>query len=203
MTDDRLTEARALIRAGQYDRARVLLHDLATPEARHLLAGLEVAAPTARQRLMHSRAWFWAALGVALGVFVVAAGVLVYVLSRPAPERFDVPFGGATVTTERSYEGEVDIVVRGTGNLRDGHQCDAYYLFADAQGQPLEPPEPFACLLVNGMPGAAFWRAQRDYDPDHAYRITYRVLDGPLTFSAPDLSAGDDGHSFAVEVHPR
>lgn len=202
MNKDPLDAIRAMIRAGDYQRAQAALKELNTPEARRLLMGLDAAAPTATDRAMRHQMWFWLAMLIAMSVFVVAAGVLVYVLSQPSPERFDVKFGTAGVTTERSYEGEIDIVVRGTGVAPDGRTCDAYYIFEDAEGQPVEPPEAYPCLMINGGPASALWAAHRDYDPDHAYRVTFEVPEGALIFSAPEVAAGEGGEdAFAIEVH--
>jgi hypothetical protein len=120
-------------------------------------------------------------------------------------ETLVVPFdrGEATIT-QYEYWDNVRIVVEGTGQAGGTAYSDAFYLYTDANGQPLEIPQPAMFdLEIDGQ--RAIERIEGDpppYNDAHLYAVL--VDAGPrarhLAFRISDEVVGDNTGSFTITV---
>jgi hypothetical protein len=114
-------------------------------------------------------------------------------------ETLVVPFdGGEAITTQYEYWKNVRIVIEGSGQADGSAYSDAFYLFTDADGQPLDVPQTAPSgLEIDGQ--QALDNIEGDpppYNSDHLYAVLYDA--GPrarrLTFRiAGDASTGSTG----------
>jgi hypothetical protein len=121
-------------------------------------------------------------------------------------ETLTVPFenGDVGVQTVNSYSGRVLVKVRGTGQAAGTAWSDAFYLFTDGEGNPVEPwhiPEGYNfALWINGGPADAFVDPILPYNPDHVYVFQIDVPEGPLTFAVGDCYTVDNSGEYQIVV---
>ena len=121
-------------------------------------------------------------------------------------EMLTVPFaeGDVGVQTVNSYSGRVLVKVRGTGQAAGTQWSDAFYLFTDDQGNPVEPwhiPGGFNFTLwINGGPVDDFVDPIPPYNPDHVYVFQIDVPEGPLTFAVGDSYTVDNAGEYQIVV---
>jgi hypothetical protein len=121
-------------------------------------------------------------------------------------ETLIVPFvyGDAGVQTVNSYSGLVQVAVRGTGQASATEWSDAFYIFTDAQGSPVEPYHPDGwfnfTLWINGGPADSFVDPIPPYNPAHVYVFYIVVPEGPLTFAVGDAYTIDNSGEYQVFV---
>jgi hypothetical protein len=149
---------------------------------------------------------------------IVRFFVIVAILSLPATtmvgqaesglthEALTVPFtnGDVGVTTENSYSGRVLVKVRGIGQAAGTAWSDAFYLFTDGEGNPVEPWQaepPFNFTLwINGGPVDAFVDPIPPYNPDHVYVFQIDAPEGLLTFAVGDCYTIDNAGEYEIVV---
>ena len=119
-------------------------------------------------------------------------------------ESLTVPFrlGAAGVQTTNSYGGRTQVKVRGTGQASSTEWSDAFYIFTNAQGDPVEPyhPEFWFMLWINGDPVDAFVDRIPPYNPSHVYVFQISAPEGPLTFAVGDLGIDDNAGEYQIVV---
>ena len=119
-------------------------------------------------------------------------------------ETLTVPFrlGAAGVQTTNSYGGRTQVKVRGTGQASNTEWSDAFYIFTNAQGDPVAPyhPEYWFTLWINGVPVDAFVDRIPPYNPSHVYVFQISAPEGPLTFAVGDLGMGDNAGEYQIVV---
>ena len=121
-------------------------------------------------------------------------------------EALTVPFvdGDVGVQTVNSYDGRVLVKVRGIGQASGSEWSDAFYIFTDYDGNPVEPWHPTEwfnwTLWVNGGPVDAFVDPIPPYNPDHVYVFHIPVPEGPLTFAVGDAGIGDNTGEYQIVV---
>jgi hypothetical protein len=111
------------------------------------------------------------------------------------------PFtGGATaVHTSKSYTGPMTITVSGTGQAQGTMHSDAFYIYTDANGNPVAPSHhTYATLCINGHPVDQFVQPIPPYSSDHTYKLTINAPGGPLTFGVCDAILTDNSGSFTI-----
>lgn len=150
--------------------------------------------------------------------FIVVFVVIAVIMGLPATamagrpgvgrsqETLIVPFtnGSAGVQTVNSYSGLVMVAIRGTGQASATEWSDAFYIFTDAQGNPVEPYHPDweynFTLWINGGPADAYVYPIPPYNPDHVYVFQIVAPGGPLTFAVGDAYTSDNTGKYQVFI---
>jgi hypothetical protein len=121
-------------------------------------------------------------------------------------ETLTVPFvnGDVGVQTVNSYSGRVLVKVRGTGQASSTEWSDAFYIFTDDEGNPVEPwhiTEGYNFTLwINGGPADAFVDPIPPYNPNHVYVFQIDAPEGSLTFAVGDAYAVDNTGEYQIVV---
>jgi hypothetical protein len=121
-------------------------------------------------------------------------------------ERLTVPFesGHIGVQTVHSFSGQVLVKVSGIGQASGTQWSDAFYVFTDYDGNPMEPwhPEEWFnfTLWINGGPVDAFLEEIPPYNPRHIYVFQIKVPAGPLTFAVGDAYTIDNSGQYKLVV---
>lgn len=86
---------------------------------------------------------------------------------------------GEPTYTQFEYWGKVRLVIEGTGQAADMTYRDAFYVYTDTNGHPLEtPPISPSGLEIDrrqAINALAMTADQLVYDPDHLYAVIYDV----------------------------
>jgi hypothetical protein len=121
-------------------------------------------------------------------------------------EALTVPFvnGDLGVQTENSYSDRILVKVTGTGQAAGAAGSDAFYIFTDGDGTPVEPWHPTEwynwILWINGEPVDGFVDPIPPYNPDHVYVFQIHVPEGPLTFAVGDAYTVDNAGEYQIVV---
>jgi hypothetical protein len=121
-------------------------------------------------------------------------------------ERLTVQFvnGVQGVQTVNRFSGQILIKVTGIGQASGSQWSDAFYVFTDYDGKPMEPwhPEEFYnfTLWINGGPVDVVLGEIPPYNPRHVYVFTINALEGPLTFAVGDTYTIDNTGEYQVLV---
>jgi hypothetical protein len=122
-------------------------------------------------------------------------------------ETLVVPFDrGEPTTTEFYYWDKVRLVIEGTGQAAGSAYGDAFYLYTDANGQPLEIPQiGMSDLEIDGERALKALGLTDDpppYEPKHLYAVIYAA--GPrarrIAFRISDESVGDNTGALTITV---
>lgn len=164
----------------------------------------------------HARAVVWAICGAALAVLLLTGSawatrsaqepVLDQALGGAAREILTVPFvlGPAGVQTVNSYSGPTAVAVAGVGAASGSALSDAFYIFTDYDGNPVEPYHPTEfynwTLWINGGPADNFVNPIPPYNPRHIYVFTITAPGGPLTFAVGDAGTYDNSGEYQIGV---
>jgi hypothetical protein len=144
-------------------------------------------------------------------VFFVIVAILglptITIASQPqggvTKETLTVPFtnGTAGVQTGNSYSDRVLVKVRGIGQASGAEWSDAFYIFTDVEGNPIEPyhPEGFT-LWINGVPADVFVDPIPSYKPNHVHTFKMDAPGGPLTFGVGDWGIDDNTGGYEIVV---
>jgi hypothetical protein len=119
-------------------------------------------------------------------------------------ETLVMPFDSGEVTTQYEYWKNVRIVVEGSGQAGGSAHSDAFYLFTDASGQPLDVPQTATSgLEIDGQ--RALESIEGDappYNSDHLYAVLYDA--GPrarhLTFRMAGDAVGDNTGALTITI---
>ena len=107
--------------------------------------------------------------------------------------------GPNTVQTTRSYSGPMIFTVSGTGQTQGTLHSDAFYIYADANGNTVAPSHhSYATLCINSHPVDQFVQTIPLYRSDHTYKLTINAPGGPLTFGVCDSVLTDNTGSFTI-----
>jgi hypothetical protein len=121
----------------------------------------------------------------------------------PLPsETLTVDFANANGTqTNYSYSGTVTITVSGTGQAASTAYSDAFYVYTDSAGNPLNPPKHENCwvMYINGVSTDHFVSTP-SYSSAHSYTFTMPAPGGTLNFSVCDGNHSDNMGGFIVTV---
>jgi hypothetical protein len=149
---------------------------------------------------------------------IVRFFVIVAILSLPATtmvgqaesglthEALTVPFlnGVQGVQTVNLYSGRILVKVRGIGQASGSEWSDAFYIFTDYDGNPIEPEHRTEwynwILWINGGHADDFVDPIPPYNPDHVYVFQIDVPEGPLTFAVGDAGTGDNTGEYEIVV---
>lgn len=121
-------------------------------------------------------------------------------------ETLTVPFvnGNLGVQTVNSYSGRVLVKVRGIGQASGTQWSDAFYVFTDYDGAPIEPWHPELeynfTLWINGGVADAYVDKIPPYNPRHIYVFQIDAPDGPLNFAVGDSYTIDNSGEYQIVV---
>ena len=116
------------------------------------------------------------------------------------------PFTGGLYggTSSLTYRGLNTVTVTGVGQASGSSYSDAFYIFADGNGNPVTPQHHTFqynwVLAVNGQHAEAFIPARQvpAYRPDHRYTIRINAPAGPLTFGVGDGYGADNSGRYVT-----
>jgi parallel beta-helix repeat protein len=110
-------------------------------------------------------------------------------------------YGGASALT---YKGWNTVTVTGVGQASGTSFSDAFYIFADGNGNPVTPQHYTArdnwALAINGQPAEmlAPGRQVPAYRPDHRYTFRINAPAGPLAFGVGDGYGADNSGKYVA-----
>ena len=135
----------------------------------------------------------------------------VHPLGLGGGETITVPFTNGTtgVNSVNSYSGSTTITVSGTGQASGCGHSDAFYIYADCNNQPYNPPIHYApplftytwMLWINGGPSDNFVSPVQAYRADHIYTVTITAPGGVLNFAVGDTNTGDNTGAYTVMIN--
>lgn len=115
-----------------------------------------------------------------------------------------VPFslGDQGVETVNEYVGRIGVVVAGVGQASGAAMSDAFYIYTDGEGNPIEPWHPTEfynwTLWINGGPADAYMYRIPRYRPDHVYAFIIDAPGGRLRFAVGDGGTEDNTGQYYV-----
>jgi serine/threonine-protein kinase len=115
------------------------------------------------------------------------------------------PFSGGqfAIQTVKSYNGDITLVVSGTGQAENRKWSDAFYLFTDNDEVPLtKPSHPNGGILsINKKIVDKFTSYEHPpYNPDHIYTFSITAPGGQILFGVFDSKTFDNSGSYTVVV---
>ena len=119
-----------------------------------------------------------------------------------------VPFlrGTEAISTTRSYDGEITLIVEGTGQAGAGAWSDAFYIFSDSAEEPITPivirEAENLTLWINGRPATDWVDPLPPYNVEHTYTFDIEAPGGPLSFAVGDTAPEDNRGNFTITVLP-
>jgi parallel beta-helix repeat protein len=119
-------------------------------------------------------------------------------------ENLTAPFlsGLNGAVSSLTYSGLSTVTVSGLGQALSTSFSDAFYVFADGNGNPVAPYRPTAFTLsLNGRKISDFVYATQQvpsYRPDHRYTFRINAPAGPLTFGVADASPADNTGQYLI-----
>ncbi|MBV9209653.1 MAG: right-handed parallel beta-helix repeat-containing protein [Acidobacteria bacterium] len=121
-------------------------------------------------------------------------------------ENLTAQFNGGVyaVTSALTYRGLDTVTVSGVGQASGGDYSDAFYIFADGNGNPVTPWHPTGqynwLLTINGAHPEDLIRDHQipAYRPDHRYTFQIVAPAGALTFGVGDAYTPDNTGSYAI-----
>jgi len=120
------------------------------------------------------------------------------------PPSLTVPFvyGNTGVQTSQSYSGMITVTVSGSGQA-DSQTAwsDAFYLYKDSSGNPLNPPQHTSCevLYINGMPADQLTQLP-PYNSSHIYKFSMQAPGGTINFAECDPNPTNDTGSYTITI---
>ena len=113
-----------------------------------------------------------------------------------------VPFTGGinAVLTQNSYNGTVILTASGTGQASGSDYNDAFYIYADVNGNPIELSNSEAFLTIEGKPANELISGEQvqAYRSDHVYTFSITASGGRLAFGVNDSGADDNTGSYEI-----
>lgn len=176
--------------------------------------GNEVEKPKRKQkRAENDRLWrIRVGIGAAFLVLLIAASLIIWLtpvdpLLRSGAEAVTVNFSNIEpVYTQRTYSGEVTLIVSGTGQAGGTDWSDAFYLYQKADGSLYNPPmlQHFD-LEIDGRRAIETLRLLESppaYTPEHIYQVAYNVGTEArrIAFRISDEVVGDNTGTFRIEI---
>jgi hypothetical protein len=164
------------------------------------------------------RAPFWAMCSAALLVLLLAGNVWAAGSAREpmagatkggvTSEELTVPFvlGLDGLPTINSYSGRTQVKITGIGQAGGAAWSDAFYIFTDGEGNPVQPwhPtdwQPFGfTLCINSGPVDNFVDQIPRYNPHHVYVFNINAPGGLLRFGVGDWGIGDNTGEYQIVV---
>ena len=119
-------------------------------------------------------------------------------------ETLFVPFTGddPSAQSSNSYKGMVWVIIAGEGQSNGNVYNDAFYIYTDEYGNPVEPYYPGDWMIINDHPALGLIPNNRlpPYQSDHVYPFTINAPGGTLTFGISDGFTGDNSGYYSVFV---
>ena len=128
-------------------------------------------------------------------------------MSSGGSETLTVPFnrGMAGTTSANSYSGSITLRVTGTGQAAGCQYSDAFYIYADCNGNAYNPPQHYAyyynwVLMIDSQPIDHYVSSIPAYRSDHDYTFTIAAPGGPLAFGVADAGTADNTGAYVVAI---
>ncbi len=121
-------------------------------------------------------------------------------------ETLVVPFSLGTngVQTNLSYIGAVTVTVAGVGQASGTQWSDAFYIYTDSSGLPIDPRHPTEfynwTLWINGGPADNWVQPIPPYNDAHIYNFSMNAPGSPLTFAVGDAGTGDNTGAYTITL---
>ncbi|MCA1567762.1 MAG: right-handed parallel beta-helix repeat-containing protein [Acidobacteria bacterium] len=109
--------------------------------------------------------------------------------------------GGVSSLTYRGFD---TVTVTGVGQASGTNYSDAFYIFADGNGNPITPQHYASqynwTLAINSQPAESFIPGQQvpAYRPDHRYTFRINAPGSPLTFGVGDGYGPDNSGRYVI-----
>ncbi len=120
---------------------------------------------------------------------------------RGTSETLTVSFLNSGTQTVNNYSGTVTVTVSGAGGVSPKGISDAFYMYKDFYGNPLNPPQHASCWVmdINGAPSQDFVPIPQ-YNTSYWYQFTMYAPGGPLNFSICDHNRADNHGTLTVTI---
>ena len=124
----------------------------------------------------------------------------------PVQETLTVDFktGDHGVMTSKSYSGPLAIQVEGVGQASSTEMSDAFYIYTDTKGNPIQPWHPTEfynwTLWINGEPADALLPLIPSYNSSHIYVFVINPPNGQLTFAIGDTGRDDNSGYYTISI---
>lgn len=121
-------------------------------------------------------------------------------------ETIKVPFESGTsgVQTTQSYDGEITVSVSGVGQASGTEWSDAFYIFTNSAGQPVEPYHPLEyynfTLWIEGGPADIHVKPIPEYNEAHTYVFFLRSSGNPINFGVGDVFTIDNTGHYTITI---
>ena len=133
------------------------------------------------------------------------------VSEEPSPvllsgETIIVPFilGAAGVQTTLSYSGIIGVSVSGVGQASGTEWSDAFYVYTNSAGNPVEPHHPIEfynfTLWIDGGPADNYVQPIPPYNDKHTYNFFIQSSGNPINFSVGDVFTIDNSGNYTINV---
>jgi hypothetical protein len=113
-------------------------------------------------------------------------------------------FGTSGVQTNQSYFGSIAVSVAGVGQASGTEWSDAFYIYTNSAGQPVEPYHPIELynftLWIDGGPADNMVKSIPPYNEKHTYTFFIQGSGSPLNFAVGDLYTIDNSGNYTITV---
>jgi len=129
-------------------------------------------------------------------------------MAQPDPtavtESLTVPFTlgyPPGVQTSHEFIGTVKVTVSGVGKASANQYSDAFYIYTDNSGKPLDPPyhPTTMTLCINGANADTFTTVP-PYNSSHIYTFTFVAPRGTINFGVNDAYTVDNSGEYNVTI---
>ena len=124
----------------------------------------------------------------------------------PANETIVVPFvsGISGVQTSQSYSGSIGVFVSGVGQASGTEWSDAFYVYTNSEGQPVEPHHPQELynftLWIDHEPADNIIQPIPPYNDIHEYTFFMAASGNPIHFGVGDIFTIDNAGNYTITV---
>jgi hypothetical protein len=124
----------------------------------------------------------------------------------PTNETIIVPFASGTAGTQtsQSYSGLTGVSVSGVGQASGTEWSDAFYVFTNSEGEPVEPHHPQELfnftLWIDHAPADNILQPIPPYNDTHEYTFFIEVSGNPIHFGVGDIFTIDNTGNYTITV---
>jgi len=124
----------------------------------------------------------------------------------PMQEILTVDFKSGTqgILTKNTYSDPIAIQVEGIGQASGTEWSDAFYIYSDSDGNPIQPWHPTEfynwSLWINSEPVDALVSSIPAYSSSHIYVFIVDAPGGQLTFAVGDTGTDDNSGSYTISI---
>ena len=124
----------------------------------------------------------------------------------PTNETIIVPFVSGTtgIQTSQSYTGLIGVSVSGVGQASGTEWSDAFYVFTNSEGEPVEPHHPQELfnftLWIDHAPADIIIQPIPPYNDTHEYTFFMEASGNPIHFGVGDVFTIDNTGNYTITV---